>query len=1212
MKTTAFRLPGIVALLLLATCPALPARAAAANDAFAQREPIEGTDVTLVIPTLDGTVEPGEPNPLAPGVTRRSLWWTWTAPADGWLKVRFDYVYANASFLVIYRGDSLSALARLNPSVDYNYDTGFTPVQAGVSYQIAAVGDLALANGGATLHLWFHPPPANDAFADRVAFEGETFSVRGSTVGATSEPGEPGGDAAYGRASVWYSWTVPADGMAILSFSSPLAGSVDIRDVFEGNDLANLARLGLDRVLLTSFPAQAGHTYQLAVVASTNLLFQESFELRGSLSRVRIVSPANGAVLAGPGDVMLRLADVPTTPLQNWQTLNDSQGDSRSFNFTQLPTEILVTNVIGGRHTWTLTGWEATRGWFITPPVEFRVTLPYDDFTDRGQLAGEEFVIAGDTRGATVEPGEPGSNPSLWYVWTAPANGQLLAQGVRDLPDSEIDLFTGDQLANLQQNAPLFDNHWSRRVFAVDAGVTYQVRVGTTYYLQGDLFRCRLARPLINDAFSERLPLLTNDLEVLIPIGLASVEPGETNLTPWIDPPASAWYAFTPERSGRLDVLANGQVNVFTGDRLESLQKIGSSDQPIPLEGGRTYAIAVIGQRFQQTDSLFRFHFRPRPANDDFVSAELLADLAGERISTCALATGEPGEPGATATTASVWYRFVPPEDGHLLLFATNLAAPTWATQLPGLRVFQGSPVEALTEVTNVHVSECTGGGGGTPKTTLVLVPVRAGLPCSIQVTAANAADYPAFWLSYEFIPNPANDAFAARTRLEAPPTEWTASTFGATQEPGEPAYSAEDPRTRSVWSEWTAPKDGWLRVDWRSLIGKWDSAVVVCEGDLLAGLRRVGGERSGRTDLADFLADFGRGFADSRFPRGTSFWSPVQGGRSYVILVASGIDPERPACGSGDLLRVAIDFTTFTLTAPDHGRIFEPGEPVRLAVGSADQPVDGQLLTGEYWLLRTGGPWWNYSVQSNLTTLPSEWALNNLSAGEYTAGAIATNELGLRRHTPVVSFAVRPANDHFAQRERLTGPSVYASGTLGGASLESGEPFHFASGGPASVWYAWTAPGDGLVTITGRGFDWAPPLVIYEGSELAGLTKQAVSVVSGMWNQGQTARFAVRAGHDYAIVAVPWDGMGTQDFVLELAHEPTGLPFEVRMLTVDAGTLTLGLSGLGQHAAIVESSADLESWRVEREGVVGEGLIEIELPANPAEPRRFYRARID
>lgn len=142
------------------------------------------------------TVEPGESNPLAPSVTLRSLWWTWTAPADGWLRVRFDYVYANASFLVIYRGDSLSTLARLNPSVDYTYDTGFTPVEAGVSYQVAAVGDLALANGGATLHLWFYLPPANDAFADRAAFEGEMFSVRGSTVGATSEPGEPGGDVA--------------------------------------------------------------------------------------------------------------------------------------------------------------------------------------------------------------------------------------------------------------------------------------------------------------------------------------------------------------------------------------------------------------------------------------------------------------------------------------------------------------------------------------------------------------------------------------------------------------------------------------------------------------------------------------------------------------------------------------------------------------------------------------------------------------------------------------------------------------------------------------------------------------------------------------------------------------------------------------------------------------------------------------------------------
>src|SRR5262245_31925646 len=52
------------------------------------------------------------------------------------------------------------------------------------------------------------------------------------------------------------------------------------------------------------------------------------------------------------------------------------------------------------------------------------------------------------------------------------------------------------------------------------------------------------------------------------------------------------------------------------------------------------------------------------------------------------------------------------------------------------------------------------------------------------------------------------------------------------------------------------------------------------------------------------------------------------------------------------------------------------------------------------------------------------------------------------------------PANDNFADRTALSGSSLTFSGTLAGATLETGEPTNacsaLVSGG--SVWWTWTA----------------------------------------------------------------------------------------------------------------------------------------------------------
>ena len=55
------------------------------------------------------------------------------------------------------------------------------------------------------------------------------------------------------------------------------------------------------------------------------------------------------------------------------------------------------------------------------------------------------------------------------------------------------------------------------------------------------------------------------------------------------------------------------------------------------------------------------------------------------------------------------------------------------------------------------------------------------------------------------------------------------------------------------------------------------------------------------------------------------------------------------------------------------------------------------------------------------------------------------------------------PANDSFASAVPITGASGSVGGSNAGATKEPGEPNHAGNAGGASVWYAWTAPADGL-----------------------------------------------------------------------------------------------------------------------------------------------------
>jgi thiol-disulfide isomerase/thioredoxin len=117
--------------------------------------------------------------------------------------------------------------------------------------------------------------PANDNFADAIQVTGTNFTVHGSNVNATREPGEPNHAHQPGGKSVWWTWQAPQTGYATLSTLgsvSSVSGELDtLLGVYRGSVVSNLTEVAynddgpIDLTSQVTFHAIAGTTYQIAV-----------------------------------------------------------------------------------------------------------------------------------------------------------------------------------------------------------------------------------------------------------------------------------------------------------------------------------------------------------------------------------------------------------------------------------------------------------------------------------------------------------------------------------------------------------------------------------------------------------------------------------------------------------------------------------------------------------------------------------------------------------------------------------------------------------------------------------------------------------------------------------------------------------------------------------------------------------------------------------
>ena len=80
------------------------------------------------------------------------------------------------------------------------------------------------------------------------------------------------------------------------------------------------------------------------------------------------------------------------------------------------------------------------------------------------------------------------------------------------------------------------------------------------------------------------------------------------------------------------------------------------------------------------------------------------------------------------------------------------------------------------------------------------------------------------------------------------------------------------------------------------------------------------------------------------------------------------------------------------------------------------------------------------------------------------------------------------PVNDNFANAQVFSGMSGTVTGTNVAATVEAGEQAHALNRGGSSVWYKYTAPGNGVLRIRTAGSGFNTLLAVYQGTSLSNL----------------------------------------------------------------------------------------------------------------------------
>jgi hypothetical protein len=674
---------------------------------------------------------------------------------------------------------------------------------------VIAVATNTAGRGVVSLPVKFTVRPANDAFAHATVLTGYAVSNLTSFRAATREPTEPRPHADGTGATVWYRWTAPASGTAEVAGASLLA-------MYRGTELGRLTRLtgqpGPFGNSLVSFTVEEGKTYSLALERQQDgpgMAWYDPFEREWSLRlrTLRLASPGDGTYGVDASGVRLEAV------------VTERPGRMEAVEFlvdgavlATVPVEASRARfhwegMLPGEYTVQARARLSDGQVQLTPVHQVRISPANDEFARRPPLPGSTGSVFTHLYLAGREPDEPAppfgtAAGTLWWSFTAPADGLLRVTSLQLPYHGGLAAYSGHRLDLLRPVA------WQEFLAGGQPGYAAALTNGQTVALMigaphaGRIsFDWRFAAHPENDAFSRAIVLPPDQTEVPeTDLNGATLEPAEAGLHPVNVPRASRWWRFDAPGPGAFLVgvsgdLAGAWITAYAGKDPASLVLLGGS---APWIGRPRFAVMQAGpvwlalNHFGAADERagFSVAFEPVSPNDAFTNRLSVAgtsfSLRGQTLG----ASREPTEPAlAGGAGASLWWSWTAPADG-LLRIAGGGAA---------VGFYRGDSLAGLAPLP-VHAMPVPSGG---------IVRVGEGEVVHLQIESPAGQDYP-LSVHFEFVPNPANDAFARAEELGGFFAEATTSLWAATLEAGEPVRPGD---TASVWYRWQAPADGRLRV---------------------------------------------------------------------------------------------------------------------------------------------------------------------------------------------------------------------------------------------------------------------------------------------------------------------------------------------------------------------------------------------------------------
>jgi hypothetical protein len=624
----------------------------------------------------------------------------------------------------------------------------------------------------------------------------------------------------------------------------------------------------------------------------------------------------------------------------------------------------------------------------------------------------------------------------------------------------------------------------------------------------------------------------------------ATVQAGEPLMA--VASPSSVWWSWTAPQSGGCSIdtfgsLFNTTLGVYTGSDVSALMLVAQNDDApganplsrvlFTASAGTTYRIQVSGNPSISGDhGSVQLNIAPySPPNDNFPGSTAKWVSSAYPTGTNIGATPQGGEPNPAGVsgTHSVWWTWTPQVSQYAVIDTIGSDFDTT------LGVYTGSTVSALTlllESNDTHSSQSQ-----------VAFQAIAGTPYRLQVNGVAGA-CGMIWLNLHSLPGPlANDDFPG-TLLTGPAATVTGDLSGASYEAGEPNPAGVS-GMHSVWWTWTAPFTGKVVFDTSGSL--FNTTLGVYTGSVVSGLSLVAENDDYGGAIISQVAFTAAAGATYRIQLNGAGGAT---GTYQLTLSSPPVNDDFP--GSTLVGGTAAADNTFALP--------EAGEPNPAG-------VSGPRSVWWSWTAAATGPVvvdtfgsgfdttlgiYTGSVVSALLPVGENNDAGSSSRSQLVFQAVSgttyriqVNGMGGSRGTITLNLAdySPPPNDDFPGTT-LAGSTVTAAGDSTTATADPQEPSPMGSSGARSVWWSWTAPASGAVSIDTFGSSFNTTLGVYTGSSVGGLTLVAENDDTGSV-QSEVA-FKAQAGIVYRIqVNGPASALGGESGTIVLHIAPCTPP---------------------------------------------------------------------